>query len=30
MWIVISGLGFTGLEKFAGKFQVTTKSDNIG
>lgn len=32
MWIVISGLGFTGLEKFAGKFQVTTKEDsqNIG
>jgi hypothetical protein len=28
MWIVISGLGFTGLEKFAGKFQVTTKSHN--
>lgn len=28
MWIVISGLGFTGLEKFAGKFQVTPKSDN--
>ena len=30
MWIVISGLGFTGLEKFAGKFQVTPKQDNIG
>ncbi len=32
MWIVISGLGFTGLEKFAGKFQVTSKDDsnNIG
>lgn len=30
MWIVISGLGFTGLEKFAGKWQVTTKSENIG
>lgn len=28
MWIVISGLGFTGLEKFAGKFQLTSKSDN--
>lgn len=28
MWIVISGLGFTGLEKFAGKFQVTSKPDN--
>lgn len=28
MWIVISGLGFTGLEKFAGKFQVTPKQDN--
>jgi len=27
MWIVISGLGFTGLEKFAGKFQVTPKND---
>lgn len=25
MWIVISGLGFTGLEKFAGKFQITPK-----
>lgn len=30
MWIVISGLGFTGLEKFAGKFQVTTKNDSVG
>lgn len=30
MWIVISGLGFTGLEKFAGKWSVTPKSDNIG
>ncbi len=30
MWIVISGLGFTGLEKFAGKFQVAPKSDNVG
>lgn len=29
MWIVISGLGFTGLEKFAGKFQIT-KNDNVG
>jgi hypothetical protein len=28
MWIVISGLGFTGLEKFAGKFQVAPKSEN--
>jgi hypothetical protein len=28
MWIVISGLGFTGLEKFAGKFQVTPKVEN--
>ena len=28
MWIVISGLGFTGLEKFAGKFQVTPKTEN--
>ncbi len=27
MWIVISGLGFTGLEKFAGKFQVTPKDE---
>ena len=27
MWIVISGLGFTGLEKFAGKFQVAPKND---
>jgi len=26
MWIVISGLGFTGLEKFAGKWQ-STKDD---
>lgn len=25
MWIVISGLGFTGIEKFAGKFQITPK-----
>lgn len=29
MWIVISGLGFTGLEKFAGKWQVN-KNDNVG
>lgn len=28
MWIVIAGLGFTGLEKFAGKFTVTTNNDN--
>lgn len=28
MWIVISGLGFTGLEKFAGKFQIASKQDN--
>jgi hypothetical protein len=27
MWIVISGLGFTGLEKFAGRFQVTSKNE---
>lgn len=26
MWIVISGLGFTGLEKFAGKWKVTTNT----
>lgn len=30
MWIVISGLGFTGIEKFAGKFQVTTKDNSVG
>lgn len=23
MWIVIAGLGFTGLEKFAGKWSIT-------
>lgn len=28
MWIVISGLGFTGLEKFAGKFTVSPKVEN--
>jgi hypothetical protein len=28
MWIVIAGLGFTGLEKFAGKWTVTTNTDN--
>jgi hypothetical protein len=28
MWIVISGLGFTGLEKFAGKFSVQPKVEN--
>jgi len=27
MWIVIAGLGFTGLEKFAGKWSVT-KNDH--
>ncbi len=27
MWIVIAGLGFTGLEKFAGKWTITTKTD---
>ena len=27
MWIVIAGLGFTGLEKFAGKWSITTKND---
>jgi hypothetical protein len=27
MWIVIAGLGFTGLEKFAGKWTTTSKSD---
>jgi hypothetical protein len=27
MWIVIAGLGFTGLEKFAGKWTITSKSE---
>jgi hypothetical protein len=27
MWIVIAGLGFTGLEKFAGKWTISSKSD---
>lgn len=32
MWIVVAGLGFTGLEKFAGKWNNSTKNDtdNIG
>ena len=28
MWIVIAGLGFTGLEKFAGKWSITSKTQN--
>ena len=27
MWIVIAGLGFTGLEKFAGKWSITSKPE---
>lgn len=32
MWIVIAGLGFTGLEKFAGKWNNSsnTENNNIG
>ena len=28
MWIVIAGLGFTGLEKFAGKWSITSKTQH--
>ena len=30
MWIVVAGLGFTGLEKFAGKWGNNNNQDNIG